>query len=573
MKEKIAAELQKTPALKRKIALSVPERFDFGHYSTAIAFEIAEQTKKNPYEVAEDLAGQILEKSSADLFEKVEAVRPGFINFWLKPGVFYEEFKEILKKKNKYGAGRPRKDRVQVEFISANPTGPLTLANGRGGFFGDVLANILAYSGYKVEREFYVNDTGNQIINLGKSISHALGFIPDEESFYKGGYVKEWALKNRALVEKCGPNYLKIGQSAARDFLKATQKVIQKKAGIRFDRWTSEEKDIHRKDWVIKARRIFEKKKLVYEKDNALWLKTTKFGDDKDRVLITSDGFPTYFLADAGHYLETKARGFKAKINILGPDHHSYAKRIQIAVGILKVFKTLNFVFHGNVETVLEKNIHDFNINSLGPLMVSGSSASTVVITQAMRLVSGGKETKMSKRRGEFVTFEDLIDDVGTDVARFFFLMASPQSHMDFDMALAKERSNKNPVYYSQYAYVRASSILEKAKISAKGAPAPGGKITNQNLKLLNTEEDLNLIRKLVQFPEIIEDTAGDYQIHRLTRYAGELARAFHNFYEKERVLGEEKDVLIGRLALTQATKIVLENLFGILGISTPERM
>ncbi len=528
MRQRIIAILRKVVPKGTEINLTVPENNKFGHYSTNVAFTSGLNAQK--------IAREIKHKAPAGFFKKIEVAK-GFINFWVSNRIFHNELGKILKKKDQYGRSRVKnqKSKVQVEFVSANPTGPLTLANGRGGFLGDVLSNVLGAAGYKVEREYYVNDTGNQIVVLGKSFLSAAHLIPHEKNFYQGVYIKDWVSKNKSKVKRHKDKPLKLGQLAAKDFLKDIKKTL-KTAGIKFDRWTSEDNDIHKKNFVDKALKIFEAKGLVYQKDGAKWLQTSKFGDDKDRVLITSDKFPTYFLADAGHYLETKTRGFKWKINILGPDHFGYVKRIQAAAQIL------------------------------------GFKGSDIIITQAVRLISGGKEVRMSKRRGEFVTFDDLIQEVGVDAARFFFLIVSPDTHLDFDLALAKERSVKNPVYYVQYAHVRAANIIKKAR--RFDLPNIDGNVRKSNLlRLLDTADDLNLIRKLAQFPEMIEDTAADYQVHRLTRYATDLARTFHNFYEKERVIAEKKDLAAARLALVRASAIVLKNLLGVLGISAPKKM
>lgn len=530
----------------RKSALIVevfaPENGQFGHYSTNVALKLAKNLKKNPLEIAKKICSSSIVQS-LKLFSRVEIAPPGFINFWLKPEVFQNELKEILKKKEKYRRGTEGKwqmAKIQIEFVSANPTGPLTLANGRGGFFGDVLANILEFRGSKIEREYYVNDTGNQIITLGKSLAAASGLIPYEENFYHGDYIKKWAKKNQTAVKKHKNDYLKLGQLAAKDFLTSIKKVLTKDSGINFDRFTSESGHIHKKSFIKKLLAIFKKSGLTYEKDNALWLKTTQFGDDKDRVLMTSDGFPTYFLADAGHYLETKKRGFGGKINIMGPDHYGYVKRIQAAAQII------------------------------------GFKNSEIIITQAIRLVRAGQEVKMSKRKGEFVAFSDLVAEVGVDAARFFFLMHLPETHMDFDLSLAKERSMKNPVYYVQYAAVRCVSILRKSKIlNSKSETNFKSKTlkSKTDFSLLDTPEDMNLMRTLARFPEIIEEAAKKRSPQTLTRYSIDLAREFHNFYEKERVIGEEKEVVSARLCLIQATLIVFKNLFSLLGISLPRKM
>lgn len=506
----------------------VADEHQEAHYATTVAFQLAKTEKKNPREIATRIAEDIKKKAPKGFFEKVEAAGPGFINFSVSDETFGKELRRILKEKKKYGTLSILKKKVQLEFISANPTGPLTLANGRGGFLGDALGNVLQRAGAKVEREYYVNDTGNQVLTLGKSILAAEGIIPDSEEYYKGDYVKEWADNHRALIRTMKGKPLSLGERAAKDFLGFIKTAVQKKAKIKFDRFTSE-KQIHTSGLIKKVLALFKKKGFLFDEDGATWLKTTAFGDDKDRVIVTKEKTPTYFLADAGHYLETKQRGFDTKINILGPDHYGYVARIQAVAKIL------------------------------------GFKESTVLVTQAIRLMEEGELVKMSKRKGKFIAFEDLVDEVGADVIRFFFLMIAPETHMDFDLTLAKERSQKNPVYYVQYASVRAKNILRKMKI--KTAPQ------NFDITKLSTEQDINLIRGLIRLPEIIEDTAHDYGVHRLTRYASELAKTFHNFYETERVAGEEKEIRDARAALVVATCIVFENLFSTIGITAPKKM
>ncbi len=539
IKTKIAGYIKKAIKQNIRIDVFVPENENFGHYSTNVALRLvkarnyAEQTrnyadKTMSMTIAHEIIDSLNKIAPKGFFEKIEVAPPGFINFWLSEKVLQNELKEILKKKENYGAGKKKKEKIQLEFISANPTGPLTLANGRGGFFGDSLSNILEFCGYQVEREYYINDTGNQILTLGKSILARASFLKLEDYFYKGGYIKKWTEKNLLAIKKYKDNSMKVGQLAAADFLKEIKKNI-KEAGIDFDRWTSEDKHIHRRSFIAKVMNIFKKKRLVYEKDGAIWLKTAKFGDDKDRVLITKDGFPTYFLADSGHYLETKIRGFDVKINVFGPDHYGYVNRIQAAARII------------------------------------GIKESKIIVTQVLRLISKGKEVKMSKRKGEFVTFEDLIKEVGVDATRFFFLMYSPDTHMDFNLDLAKERSMKNPVYYLQYASVRIQGILTKTKNQN-----PKSKI---NFRLLNTTEDLKLMQILAKFPEVVAEAGGKYNPQILVRYSLELAKQFHNFYEKERIIGAEKDLVLARLGLIKATQIIFKNLFNLLGISMPKKM
>lgn len=526
MRERILKVMEDILSGNGPINVAVPEKEDQGHYSTNAAFALSKKEKKTPMAVAEKLAADIKTRG-AGIVERAEAAKPGFVNIWLTHGTLTEELQIILKEKEKYGAGKAGKAKIQVEFISANPTGPLTLANGRGGFLGDAIANVLAFSGNAVEREYYVNDTGNQILTLGKSILAAGGRIPDEDSFYKGEYISEWARRHADFVLKSKDSAEAVGEKAAADFLDLIKNTIEKKSGIRFNRYTSEKNDIHKKGFPDKVLSVFKKEKNVYESEGAVWLKTSEHGDDKDRVLITGEKLPTYFLADAGHYLETKERGFTAKINILGPDHYGYVARIQAAAKLL------------------------------------GLADSRILITQAVRLMKNGQEMKMSKRKGAFVTFEELVDEVGADVARFFFLMIAPETHMDFDLTLAQEHSVKNPVFYVQYAYVRAKGIRAKTEISS-GKPG---------WQLLDTEDDSALIRALAEFPEAVEDTARDLQVHRLTRYAVRLAKVFNGFYEREHVACGEPALAAARLALVDASVQVFENLFKLLGISRPEKM
>ncbi|KKU91534.1 MAG: Arginine-tRNA ligase [Candidatus Jorgensenbacteria bacterium GW2011_GWA1_48_11] len=528
MREKVLKFLRQAVRENVKIEITSPDEEKQGHYSTNVAFRLAQKRGGTPYQEALTIAAAIKKAAPKNLFQKIEVAGPGFINFWIAPEAWHESLKEILRGKKNYGRVKAAsKKKIQLEFVSANPTGPLTLANGRGGFLGDILGNVLSAAGHKVEREYYVNDTGNQVLTLGKSMVAALKLIPKEEQFYKGEYIEAWANKNSVFVKKNAGQPIRVGQKAAGEFLKAIRLVLEKKARIRFNRYTSEEKDVRKKGFVEKALRIFKRKKLTYEKEGALWLKTTKFDDDKDRVIVKSNGDPTYILADSGHNLETKARRIDRKILILGPDHYGYVARMKAAASIIGL---------------------DLEI----------------LITQALRLVEGGREVKMSKRKGAFVTFEELVSEVGADAARFFFLMHAPESHMDFDLGLAKERSNKNPVYYTQYAYVRARNIAKKAKF----------KPTHKNLASLKTPQDIALLKQLARFPEFVSDSAEDYRVHRLTRYAIELAKTFHNFYEKERVIGESNGILAdARLSLVHGALVVFENLLDILGLTKPSKM
>ena len=536
MIEQIKNQLQK--AIKEKIGIEVfaSEKENFGHYSTNMAFKFTPTNKassgmagKTPFEIAKEIASKLSSPptSSKSIFAKIEAVSPGFVNFWLKPEILQNELKAILKQKNKYGSLKHQtpntKHRtINLEFVSANPTGPLTMANGRAGFYGDVLANVLENSGHKVTREYYINDAGNQIKLLGESILAAEGKIPWKDEYYKGEYVKDLVKSLKLKVKNYDGE--KIGKKAAKILFKEIKKSL-KNAGIKHDIWFSEDKNLHKKGELKKTLKFLKGKKVVYEKDGAMWL--------KDAVLIKSDGNPTYFLADlAYHYDKFLKRKFDLAIDIWGADHHGYKARMESGIRALGV----------------------------KPKRLK------ILITQLVRLISKGKEVKMSKRAGEFVTLDDLLKEVGLDAARFFFLMHSLDTHMDFDMDLAKERSQKNPVYYVQYAFVRCLHILRKATSDKRQA-------TNNNLKMLNSITEIKLMLELMKFPDVLAQTVKDYQVHRLTEYAARLARSFHNFYEKERVIDAEPETAQARLALVSATKIALENLFSILGISKPKKM
>ncbi|MDP2946268.1 MAG: arginine--tRNA ligase [bacterium] len=526
---------------KGGILIEVPENKEHGDYTTNIAFAL---TKILPAqgEIAEYLVNKLKKQKVKD-FSKIEA-KNGFINFFLSPECLHYQIKEILKQKNKYvfsGEGKGKK--IQVEFISANPTGPLTIGNGRGGFYGDTLANILESQGYKVTREYYINDRGEQILLLGRSIKRAQGsplsipgteepakaggMVPGiSENLYKGEYINELA---KQIDKKL--NAGEAGQKAVELILKTYIRPVIKRLGIKFDNWFSEKSLYSPASGEIMESLM--RRDFIYEKDGTTWMKTSQHGDTEDRVLIKKDGSETYFLSDIlYHFDKFKIRKFDKVIDIWGADHHGYAPRLKAAIAVL-----------GIPEDNLE-----------------------IIITQLVRLVKNGKEVKISKRAGVFITLEELIDEVGLDAARFFFLMYSPNTHMDFDMELAKQRSEKNPVYYIQYAHARLSGILRKAHPT-------GDHPKGEKFKLLKEKGELNLIRKLAEFPELLSEVSRNYEVHRLPRYALELAREFHNFYEKYRVITEDKNLTSARLALTMATKIVLANALNLMGIKAPDKM
>lgn len=539
------------PNFKGEILVKATENKNNGDYASNIAFSLSKVIKKLPQETAEEIVKKL---KGLKEFSKIEAVN-GFVNFFLSPECLEHQLREIMKKKNKYGwidakkfppSSRLRRT-MQIEFISANPTGPVTIGNGRGGFYGDVLSEVLKTQGYNVTREFYINDRGGQILALGRSIKLAQnatlemmsdikvspmsdieeGAATDQENLYKGDYIDDLAktIDKKLSVEEAG-------QKAVELILKTYIKPVIKKLEIKYDNWFSE-KSLYMNGTYEKVMKKLMQMDLVYEKDGATWMKTSELGDSEDRVLIKSNGDETYFMSDILYHLNKfEIRKFDKVINVWGADHHGDVPRLSGALKALGI----------DLERL------------------------KIILIQFVRLVSSGKEVKISKRAGTFITLDDLVKEVGLDAARFFFLMYSPNTHMDFDMKLAKERSAKNPVYYVQYAHARLASILRKAKI-------PNTKYKMQDAKYLKTEDELNLIRKLVELPEILSDISKNYEVHRLPRYALELAREFHNFYEKERVITEDKKLTSARLALVMATKIVLANALNIMGIGTPEKM
>lgn len=527
------------PEFRGIILIEIPENKKNGDYTTNIAFKLAKIIHKSPQAAAEELAKKIIRQlADKKEFSKIEA-KNGFINFFLSEKCLHHQLEDILKEKNKYGVSKiGAGKKIQVEFISSNPTGPPTIGNGRGGFYGDVLANVLEAQGYKITSEFYVNDRGGQILALGRSVKLAQGEKLNLEktgldNLYKGGYINELAKqidKNLSVEE--------AGQEAVDLILSTYIKPVVKRFGINFDVWFSE-KSLYRNGIYKKAMEDLMQKDLVYEKDGATWMKTSELGDTKDQVLIKSNGDETYFMSDILYHLNKfEIRKFDKVIDVWGADHHGDIPRL---IGALKIMGV-------DLERL------------------------KIVLIQFVRLVSGGKKAKVSKRAGTFITFEELVNEVGLDAARFFFLMYSNDTHMDFDIDLAKERSAKNPVYYVQYAHARLSSILNKARKANYKLQIINYK-QGSNFKLLKTQNEFNLIRKLIEYPEILSDIAANYEVHRLPRYSLELAREFHNFYEKERVISEDKNLTKARLALVMATKIVLANILNLMGIKALDKM
>jgi len=526
-----------------EFVLEVPRDKNHGDYATNLAMVLAREAKKPPRQIAEILVKHFAKEGT--WVAAVEIAGPGFINFRLDHRWLYQVPPVIEGEDQNYGrsdVGQGRK--VMVEFVSANPTGLLHMGNARGAALGDTIANLLDAAGFDVTREYYINDAGNQIENFGKSLEarylQLLGHdVPFPEEGYHGEDINETV---KGIIARDGDKYLGMESSLRREFL--IKHALEEKLshirqalanfGVTYDVWFSEQ-SLHDSGAVEKVIRELEAKGYVYEKDGALWLKGRELGLEKDEVLVRSNGIPTYYAADIAYHKNKLERGFTWLINLWGADHHSHVARMKAALKAL-----------GYDPEVL-----------------------TVVVMQLVRLFSGGEIVRMSKRTGQYITLSDLMEEVGVDAARFFFVMRSADSHLDFDLDLAKEESSENPVYYVQYAHARICSILRQAEeegIQMKPA-------AQCRLELLTHPAELELLRKMAEFPQLVRDAALSLEPHRLTHYAGELAGLFHNFYTHCRVLTSEADLRDARLVLVNSVRITLRNLLQLLGVRAPERM
>ncbi len=526
IEQKIIKKLKKVIKGDVEIEVKANENQDFGHYSSTIAFKLAKIKKDNPETIALELK-EFLQKDK-NFFEKIEVVKPGFLNFFLKKEVFYKELTKVLREGKDYGRGLKKRKSFSLDYLDANPTGPIHLGHARSGFYGDVLANVLAFNGFKVSREFYVNNAkvSSQIRSLGLT---ALGKGEEYKHEQLLNILKRSEVKRKIKSLK---DESEVGYYLAKIIHNENKKFLKKIAKINFDLFF-EEQSVYDKGLIEKVIKILKRKKVVYEKDGALWFKASFYGDTEDRVLIRKDGCPTYVLPDVIYHLNRlKERKYDIAIDIFGADHYGYAPRL---IGLLKVL-------------------------GIKPSRIK------FITTQVVRLTNYGQTFKMSKRKGIFITLEELIKTVGLDSVRFFFITTALDTHFVFDVGLAREKTLKNPVFYLQYAYVRAFNVLKKTKLKDLY-------LENKQLKLLDSNEDLFLIRKIVQWPFLIEEVSRNFQIHGLVKYGLDLARAFHNLYEKERIISEDINLTKARLFLTKATFLVLEILFDILGISKPKKM
>jgi len=529
---------------EREFVVEIPNNPEFGDYSTNAAMVLSKENKTAPKAMAELL---IKDLKKNKFFKKVEIAGPGFINFHLSPALYQMMLWEIHGKGPEYAVSNQGKgEKILLEFVSANPTGPLNIVSARAAAFGDTLYRIMSFVGYEPVREFYINDAGNQVDILAESLELRLRELQGEKigefpyEAYHGEYVKHLAQRLNAvegvrvfmMTEKDRMEHLK--EFALAELLEM-QRLSLEKFGVVFEGWVSE-KTLRSEGVVEEVLSYLTEADCTYEKEDAIWFRSTDFGDDKDRVLMKSDGSITYFVPDLAYHLTKIQRGFSTLIDIFGPDHHGYVPRLKAA------FKALNYD-----ENMLE-----------------------IIFLQQVNLFESGERVKMSKRAGKIVTMDDLLSVVGKDAARYFFIARKANAHLNFDLELALKQNNENPVYYCQYAHARICSIVKKAK---KDRLLPKSYKKELALKL-NKPEELALIRKLTDLPELLQLIAIHREPHRLATWAEELCTLFHRYYNKYQVVSaKNKELSQARLLLIDAVRMSLALAFDLMGISAPEKM
>ena len=543
IRQQIAVHLKKLGVgiSEGDVPLERPKLAEHGDLATSIAMELARTLRRAPRQIAEDLVKQV----SWDPFyvASAEVAGPGFVNFRYGAGYLRQAVREILEAGETFGRsdwGRGQK--IQFEFVSANPTGPLNVVSARAAAVGDVLASLHEAVGYEVEREYYVNDAGRQVRLLGQSVSSRyMNLLGQDEPFpedgYHGDYIKDLA---REILDAYGDKFARMPAEERHRELAwiALEKMIaqhqeaMKAYRVNFDVWFRESELRKRKEHEA-VLAYFAEKGLSYEKDGAVWFRATQFGDEKDRVLVTREGEPTYFLVDIAYHRNKFQRGFDIVHDLWGPDHHGYIPRMKAAVQALGV------------------DPERFRVS----------------IIQQVNLLRGGEVVKMSKRAGQIIEMKELIEEVGVDVARFFFLMRRISAPLDFDIDLAKKQSDENPVYYVQYAHARICNILRYAEERGVSLPA------EPDLELLREPEEFDVIKKMLEYPDVISGAARFLEPHRLTTYLQDLAASFHRFYHEHRVVGDDADLTAARLELTRAVRVVLANGLKMMNVTAPERM
>ena len=524
-----------------EIVVEKPKDEKMGDFSTNIAMTLAKSERKNPKVIAESVARHL---KSGDL-SKAEVAGPGFINVKMSQDFFLKRLRNAVAQGENFGssdAGRATK--VMIEFVSANPTGPLHVGHGRGAAVGDCLARILKKAGYDLSTEYYINDVGNQMNFLGRSTwlryrelkGEAIEF-PDDH--YRGDYIKDIAqeiidLKGDEFLNKPEEECISFFRRFAKDnILKGIKKDLSE-FRVSFDNWFSEE-SLYEDKSVEKAVDWLKGQGHIYEKDGAVWLKSSAFDDDKDRVIVKQTGERTYFCSDIAYHQNKINRGFKKLINLMGADHHGYVPRM---------------------EAVLEAMGYDKKIFK-------------ILLVQFVSLLRAGEKVSMSTRSGEFETLADVVSEVGVDAARYFFLMRSSDTHLDFDLELAKKETPDNPVFYIQYAHARICSIFRAAEEKS----VVGDNSAEVDLSPLNEDEEFAIIQAILSFPEIVEKSARALEVHRISHYLLDLVSRFHGYYSRHRVITDDKSLTQARLFLLDALRITIRNGFELMGISTPEKM
>ncbi|MBW2662306.1 MAG: arginine--tRNA ligase [Deltaproteobacteria bacterium] len=525
------------------IEVEVPRIESHGDFSTNIAMVMASVQKMSPKKIAEFVIKHMDDPDG--IIAKAEIAGPGFINIFVNNLAWHPVLRRIHEENAGYGAsdiGRGRK--IQVEFVSSNPTGPLHVGHGRGAAVGDAVANILLFCGYDVQKEYYINDSGRQIRTLGLSVflryRESLGEdIQFSDDCYQGDYIRDFAIQ---IKEHKGNDLLSQDEEEAILYCSrfAAEKIIAgirddlKSFGVEFDNWFSEQ-SLYDSGKVDKVLNDFRGRNMIYEKDGAHWFKTTDFGDEKDRVVVRNNGQTTYFASDIAYHLDKFERGFERVIDIWGADHHGYIPRIKACLAAAGC----------------------------------GNEQFDVVLIQLVNLLRGGEPVSMSTRAGEFVTLKDVIDEVGADAARFIFLTRHHESPLDFDLETAKKKTNDNPVFYVQYVHARISSIIRK------GHEAGIEKIEwdDRAIAMIKEPEEINLIKTMTAYPETVKYSAEFMEPHRITYYLMNLASSFHAYYNKHRVLTDDPILTAGRLYLVLAVKKVIRNGLALLGVSAPEKM
>ena len=523
------------------VMLETPRNKENGDYATNIAMQLTKIARKPPRVIAEAIVEHIDKKSGS--IESIDIAGPGFINITLQKDYLQDVVKTVLDQSTDYGRSKSGNgEKIQVEFVSANPTGDLHLGHARGASVGDSLCNVLDFAGYDVEREYYINDAGSQIDNLALSVEaryfQALG--EDKELPEDGYQGKDIINISHKLVEQFGDKYKHLPEKERYDFFREyglkyeleKLKTDLENFRVPFDNWFSES-TLYGSGKIESALGKLRENGHVFEEDGATWFRSTTFGDDKDRVLIKKDGSFTYITPDIAYHEDKIQRGFDKLINIWGADHHGYIPRMKAAIEAL-----------GYEEDKLE-----------------------VIVAQMVHLYKDGERMMMSKRTGKAVTLRELVEDVGLDAVRYFFVMRSGDTQMDFDLDLAVSESNENPVYYAQYAHARISSILRQSK-ELDLQPSPEG------AALLTADREIDLLKKIGDFPQVVSDAARLRAPHRVATYIQELAATFHSFYNAEKVLDpENRELSVARLALITATRTTIANALRLIGVSAPEKM